>query len=130
LQGNATATDRVTGLPVTLNSQGDGELIFLHNPGTAQQQVSRLALSDQVDDTLWVPSPRVDLLVVDSPNNTVYRVQVEGHFKVGTVFTEAPSDSPTPGIVGTVDLDTGQITPIITGLGSPTGLLFVADADR
>jgi len=63
LQGNATAIDEVTGKPVTLNltdpdslsvdthgnlvldSQGDGELITLHNPRTANQHVTRLSLT-------------------------------------------------------------------------------------
>jgi len=146
LQGNATATDEVTGMPVTLNltdpdslsvdkhgnlvldSQGDGELITLHKPGTANQQVTRLSLSDQVDDSFWIPpSGKGALLVVDSPNNTIYKVTHDGGFKVGTIFTEAPSDSSIPGLVGTVDPNSGQITPIITGLGSPTGLNFLPE---
>lgn len=146
LQGNATAIDKVTGKPVTLNltdpdslsvdkhgnlvldSQGDGELITLHKPGTANQRVTRLSLSDQVDDSIWIPpSGKGALLVVDSPNNTIYRVTHDGGFKVGTIFTEAPSDSSIPGLVGTVDPNSGQITPIITGLGSPTGLNFLPE---
>jgi hypothetical protein len=145
LQGNATATDRVTDRPVTLNltdpdslsvdrqgnlvldSQGDGELVFLHNPGRPQQTVSALPLSDQVDDTVWVTSHAGRLLVVDAPNNVIYQVTIDGKWQVGTVYTEAPSDSPTPGIVGLLDSHTGQIAPIITGLGSPTGLLFAGD---
>jgi len=146
LQGNATAIDEVTGMPVTLNltdpdslsvdthgnlvldSQGDGELITLHNPGTANQQVTLLSLSDQVDDSFWIPpSGKGALLVVDSPNNTIYKVTHDGGFKVGTIFTEAPSDSPIPRIVGTIDPHSGQIAPVITGLGSPTGLNFLPE---
>ena len=41
---------------LVLDSQGDAELIFLHNPGTAQQIVTRLPLGTQVDDTIWIPS--------------------------------------------------------------------------
>jgi hypothetical protein len=32
------------------------------------------------------------------------------------------------GFVGTVDMTTGFITPIVTGMGKPTGLIFVPDA--
>jgi hypothetical protein len=31
----------------------------------------------------------------------------------------------TPGFVGRLDLDFGQLTPIVTGLNSPHGLAFV-----
>jgi hypothetical protein len=146
LQGNATAVDEITRRPVTLNltdpdslsvdkngnlvldSQADGELITLRDPGTARQQVTRLSVSDQVDDTFWVPPPgKGALLVVDGPANTTYKVTTQGHFHPGTIFTEAPSDSPTPGIVGTIDPTSGQITPIITGLNSPTGLNFLPE---
>jgi hypothetical protein len=145
LQGNATATDEVTGKPVTLNltdpdslsidnhgnlvldSQGDGVLVTVHKPGTPAQSVTVLSLSDQVDDSLWTSGPgKGALLVVDSPQNVIYKVTNEDAFHPGTIFTEAPSDSlPTPSIVGTIDPRSGQITPIITGLGSPTGLAFL-----
>jgi hypothetical protein len=41
------------------------------------------------------------------------------------VYTEAPSDSGVAAFVGTADLTTGTITPVIIGLGSPTGLAFI-----
>jgi len=50
---------------------------------------------------------------------------VSAAFKPGTVYTEAPGDSQVPGIVGTVRLSAGAITPVIIGFGNPTGLAFV-----
>jgi len=144
LNGNDTATDLVTNQQVTLNltdpdsqsldnqgnlvqdDQADAQLIFLHNPGTAQQTVSRLTIGTQVDDTLWIPAKDGKILVVDGKANTIYAVTAEGTgFTPGTVYTEAPSDSGVAGFVGTLDLKTGTITPAIIGLGSPTGLAFL-----
>ena len=144
LYGNATALDTTTNQQVTLNltdpdsmtidsqgdlvldSQADAELVFLHNPGTAQQTVTRIPLGTQVDDTIWIPSSEGRMLVVDSPQNTIYTVTIDStDFTPGTVYTEAPSDSGVPGFVGTVALKTGTITPVLIGFGSPTGLGFI-----
>ena len=146
LIGNATATDLVTNQQVTLNltdpdsqsldnqgnlvqdDQADAQLIFLHNPGTAQQTVTRLPIGTQVDDTLWIPATKGKMLVVDGEANTIYAVTIDRTgFTKGTVYTEAPSDSGVAGFVGTLDLTTGTITPAIIGLGSPTGLAFLPE---
>ena len=94
LNGNATATDVVTNQQVTLNmtdpdsqsldnqgnlvqdDQADAQLIFLHQPGTAQQTVSRLSVGTQIDDTLWIPATKGKLLVVDGKANTIYAVTI------------------------------------------------------
>lgn len=144
LQGNATATDLTTNQQVTLNltdpdsmtidnqgnlvqdSQADSELIFLHNPGTSKQTVTRLLVGTQVDDTLWIPSNEGSMLVVDAKANVTYKVTVDKKdFTRGTIYTEAPSDSTVASFVGTIDPKTGTITPVIIGLGSPTGLAFL-----
>jgi hypothetical protein len=52
-------------------------------------------------------------------------VSHKGGFTTGTVYTEAPGDSGVAGFVGTIDLKTGVITPVIIGLVSPTGLGFI-----
>lgn len=143
LYGNATATDIATSQKVTLNltdpdsmtidakgdvvldSQGDAELIFVHNAGTSQQTVSRLGLGTQVDDTIWIPATHGRMIIVDSKQNAIYTVKMDSGFTPGTVYTEAPSDSGVAGFVGTVDPKTGTITPVIIGLTSPTGLGFI-----
>jgi len=141
LMGSATATDLTTNKKVTLNeidpdsmtvdtkgelvlvNQAGSELVFLQNPGTPQQKVSRIPVGDQLDDTVWATSSQGRLLVVDSAGLIVW-VSLP-HFVPGAVYTEAPSDSGTGGFVGKVDLTTGFITPVVIGLTSPTGLLFV-----
>lgn len=144
LQGNATATDLITNQAVTLNltdpdsmtidnkgnlvldSQANSELIFLHNPGTAKQTVTRLLVGTQVDDTLWIPSSEGSLLVVDAKANITYKVTIDKKdFTHGTIYTEAPSDSTVASFVGTIDPKTGTISPVIIGMGSPTGLAFL-----
>ena len=143
LYGNATATDIATGQKVTLNltdpdsmtvdakgnvvldSQGDAELILVHNAGMAGQTVSRLSLGTQVDDTIWIPAIHGRMIIVDSKQNAIYTVTMDRGFTPGTIYTEAPGDSGVAGFVGTVDPKTGTITPVIIGLTSPSGLGFI-----
>ena len=144
LYGNSTVTDIVTNQKVTLNmtdpdsvsidshgnlvvdSQADAELIFIHNPGTSKQTVTRLAVGTQVDDTTWIPTAKGRLVIVDSKQNTIYTVTMnKAGFTPGNVYTEAPADSGVAGFVGQLDPTTGTIVPVIIGLTSPTGLGFI-----
>src|SRR5260221_367354 len=145
LFGNATATDIATGQKVTLDltdpdsmsiasngdvvldSQGDAELVFLHNAGTSNQTVSRLTLGTQVEDTIWIPAAKGRMVIVDSKQNAIYTVAIDKTgFTPGTIYTEAPSDSGVASFVGIVAPKSGTITPVIVGLTSPTGLGFIA----
>lgn len=149
LYGNATATDATTNQSVTLNltdpdsmtldnqgnlvldDQGDAQLITVHNPGTAQQSVTRLPVGTQVDDTIWTPAQEGSLLVVDGKANTIYTVTLDKtDFAKGTIYTEAPSDSGVAGFVGKIDSKTGTITPVIIGLSSPTGMMFLPSNEK
>lgn len=144
LKGNDKATDVVTGKKVTLNlidpdslsidkngnlvldNQAGSELIIIKKPGTGQQDVSRLPVGTQVDDTIWTPAKEGKVLVVDGKANATYTVTIDKtDFTKGTIYTESPSDSGVAGFVGTVDPKTGTITPVIVGLSSPTGLMFL-----
>jgi hypothetical protein len=143
LFGNASALDTTTNSPVTLNvvdpdsmtidpagnlvlvDQAGLELITVMAAGTSAQTVSRIPTATQLDDTVWVTSTRGRLFLVDGVANTIYLVHTT--FKVGTVFTETPNDSSVPGMLGTLDLKTGNVIPAIIGFEKPTGLLFVAD---
>ncbi len=143
LMGNATALDTTTNQKVTLNeidpdsmtvdmqgnvvldNQGGSELVFLHNAGTAQQSVTRVPLGTQVDDSAWATAKEGHLLIVDAKQNAIYAVSAD--FTTGTVYTETPSDSGVAGFVGTIDLTTGIISPVIIGLTSPSGMIFVAN---
>jgi len=156
LNGNDSATDIASGKDVTLDltdpdsmtidprgnivldSQADSELIFIRNPFTKQQTVGRLALSSSVtgpmnatitvDDTAFAPRSKCFLLLTDVSGGTIYRIDSPMFgFEPGTAY----SASDTLGLLGTLNLDNGFITPIVTGFGSARGLVFVAaDGDR
>lgn len=150
LNGNASATDIPTGNTVTLNltdpdsmtidprgnivldSQADSELVFIRHPLTEEQTVGRLNITSSatgpgsapitLDDTAFVPNPKAFLLVTDVSGGVIYRIDggVFG-FEPGTAY----SASDTLGLVGTLNIDNGVVTPIVTGFGSARGLLFV-----
>lgn len=151
LEGSDDAIDIPTGKPVTLNltdpdsltvdprgnlvldSQADSELIFVHEPLTEYQTAGRLpiTLAGQpvtLDDTAFAASPKAFLLVADVKANAVYRIEAPRFgFEPGTAY----SSSDTAGIVGTLDLDTGVVTPIATGFISTRGMIFVLpDTDK
>jgi hypothetical protein len=156
LNGNASATDISTGDTVTLNltdpdsmtidprgnivldSQADSELVFIRHPLTAEQTVGRLLITSSVtgpagatitlDDTAFAPNPEAFLLVTDVGAGVIYRID-SGVFGFGPGTAYSASD--TLGLVGTLNLDNGVVTPIVTGLSSARGLLFVGpDGDN
>jgi hypothetical protein len=143
LMGNATATDTISGASTTLNltdpdsfsidgkgqlvlvSQGDSRLVFIANPGTPQQTVTTTAVGNQLDDTVWSTTLHGRLLVTDGSSNAIYWVHVNG--SPGTVYTEAPDDSGVVGFLGTIDLTTGFVKPVMIGFAKATGLAYVPD---
>ena len=141
LLGMATATDIPTNAPVTLNlqdpdsmtfdpfgnlvldSQSDGELIIVHRPGAADQSAYHLALaldgaSVQIDDTVFASSSFGTILVSDRDGETIYAISKD-------IFSPAAAYSAAPTSVGRLDLDTGVLTNIVTGLVSPHGMAFI-----
>ncbi|HWE91427.1 MAG TPA: hypothetical protein VG317_18345 [Pseudonocardiaceae bacterium] len=110
-----------------LDSQGDGELIFLTNPGGAGQIAKLLSLNTQVDDTAVAASSSGTLYLTDTSANKIYAVH--GPFASGSAFVAVPNDSkPLAGTLGQLDLRTGTVTPFGTGFNSPHGLLFVPNS--
>ena len=116
---------------IVLDSQGDDELILVSNPDTPKQRVLHLPLTYlppnntkvtpvEVDDTAFATSSQGFILFADKALNAVYRLDKVA-FPPGTAFTAADGAS----LVGTIDMNTGFITPIVTGLGNPGGLVFV-----
>ena len=153
LMDNSTATNAVTGKTETLNlsdpdssavvphavprfggdvlldSQGDGELIFLRHPATNHQTATVLHITTQVDDQAFATGPCETLLVVDNKLNEI--LAVTGPFQRGEDFAAVPSDSTViPGNLATVNLKTGAVTAFGSGFGNPHGLLFVAAGDH
>ena len=141
LMGNSQATDLVTGSTVTLNlqdpdsmifdplgdlvldSQADSELVLVHHPGAPDQKAFRVPVTlagapQQVDDTVFATSPLGMILIADLGAETVYAINRTA-FTPGAAFTSAQTS------VGKLDLDTGIITPIVTGLVSPHGMNFI-----
>jgi hypothetical protein len=146
LLGNATATNALTNMPVTLNlqdpdsmtadplgdlvltSQADNELVIIKNPGTSTQTVTLLSLSDQtgtpvsVDDTLFTPSATGSILLTDQ-GGAIY--QITGSAIASGLVLSAAQDI---GQVGIMNTSTGFFTPVLTGLSSPRGLAFLSTA--
>jgi len=145
LQGNAPLIDIVTGQKVVslqsdpdslkvdsagdlvLDSQADGDLIFINAPGSPNQAGLLLHLSNgtanqiTVDDTVFPTAPSGTIYVVDTKGNKVYAVRSDA-FQPGGAYSASDSD----GILGKVDLSTGLVTPIVTGMMTPHGALFVS----
>jgi hypothetical protein len=144
--GNATLIDVTTGKSVVaaqsdpdslkvdpsgnvvLDSQEDGDLIFLNGPGFPNQVGYRLHLSSSsttqvtVDDTVFPTQAAGTIYVADTPANIVYAITSKV-FPPDSAFTSATD---TNNYEGRIDLQTGKITPIITGLQGPHGALFVS----
>jgi hypothetical protein len=152
LMGNAVAVDVLTGANVTLNlqdpdsmtldplgnivldSQADQELIYVTHPGEPNQQALRLPLSFlsakgampvETDDTAFVTSSQGFILFADKGLNTVFKLTRTG-FVPGSAYTAADGGP----FVGTVDLTSGIVTPVVTGIKSPGGLVYVDTSKR
>jgi hypothetical protein len=145
LQGNTSLFDIATGHKVValqsdpdslkvdsagdlvLDSQADGDLIFINAPGSPNQAALRLHLSNgsstqiTVDDTVFPTSTSGTIFVVDTEGDSVYAVKSDA-FQPGGAYSASDSD----GILGKVDLSTGLVSPIVTGMKSPHGALFVS----
>lgn len=115
-----------------LTSQGDLEQIYVSRPGTPQQRLSVLTLTQSVDDTAWT-SESGRLYSTDATNDSVD--VVSGPFHNGQVYTvatpcganSAPSTCTTADFLATLDPWTGLVTPVAVA-GAPYnpkgGLLF------
>ena len=119
---------------VVLDSQGDQMLIFVSDPGTPKQRALRLPLTYltpsgptgvEVDDTAFTTSSEGFILFADKGLNTVFRLDKKA-FAPGAAYTAADGGP----FVGTIDVTTGAISPIVTGLKNPGGLVFVDTSKR
>ena len=156
LAGNASAIDVPTGTRTTLNlqdpdsmiatpegdlfldSQADSEVILVRHPDTDDQTVLQIPLSSpygtpQIDDTIFTPSQKGFYLMADTPANTVYIIS-KAAFASGVAYSAAVgapnSAGVSEGFVGRLDLDSGFITPVVTGFQSPHGMAFVSTDDQ
>ncbi len=113
---------------LVLDSQADAQLVFVSNPGAANQSASVLNLTNQIDDTVFAGSGQRELLFAAKGNNAVF--EVTGDFAAGTAFSAAASNGSTPGndFIGQLGLTTGDLTPIVSGLDGPGGEAFFPTA--
>ena len=120
---------------LVLDSQADSKLVFIGNPGAANQTVKVLSLtlyndkdgpSTPVDDTRWVPAQGTNgntFMLFTDAHNVTYRV--DGPFKQGDAYSAGQ------GQVMQLDTTTGHLTPFVAGIGvasalqDPHGILFV-----
>jgi hypothetical protein len=131
VQLNLTDPDSMTIDPrgnIVLDSQADGELVFIRQPLSMNQQVGRILITKStggattLDDTAFAPSGKTFLLFSDVAGDTIYRLDSPPFgFEPGVAYSASDSD----GFVGTLNLDNGVVTPIVTSLGSARGMLFV-----
>ncbi len=108
---------------LVLDSQGDQQLLFIHNPGGPGQTVKVLPVGTPVDDTVWPTSSNGCMIIADNGSG-VYSV-CSDLWVTSIPLTSAPNDSTIISFVGQVSLGSGQITPIIVGLNNPHGMAFI-----
>jgi hypothetical protein len=119
-----------------LDSQGDNEQIFAHNPGASNQSLSVLKLSASVDDAAWAADSSGAIYTTDNVGDAIHKIT--GPFVKGSELVavtpcndnNAPSTCPGPGYpqnyLGQINPQTGVITHIAVGAATaPKGMLFV-----
>jgi hypothetical protein len=141
LSGTSTVTDIPTDIPTALNlqdpdsmifnafgdlvldSQADAELIVVHHPVFEDQSVYHLRITQngspvQIDDTVFATASNGVILVSDRDGETVYAI-------TRNIFSPGVAYSATPTSVAALDLETGVLTDIVTGMVSPHGMAFI-----
>jgi hypothetical protein len=107
---------------LVLTGEADQEIVFVHNPGKANQSESFLALlgvgSGLPDDTVFATASSGIFYLTDTGANTVYALSATG-LAPGSAYVDVGN------AFGSLDLTTGIFTPLFTGV-SPHGVVFVA----
>ena len=116
-----------------LDSQGDQQQIYVHDPGTTGQVLNVLSLSQSIDDTGWATTTNGTLFMTDHANNLVD--VLHAHFDPGTAYVavtpcnanSAPPTCTTPNYLGTINLYSGAVNPVNLGaeMVQPVGLTFL-----
>jgi hypothetical protein len=119
-----------------VSGQADSALAFIHSPGVAgpQQVVNVLPVTLggnpwPVDDTRFAPSGTSFMLVTDTGGNTIWRIDPPATgFLTGSTaqvpFTGSAYSAGSGGVY-TLNLVTGALSAIYTGLKSPHGIRFI-----
>ncbi len=112
------------GSTLVVDSQGDSTLTFVANPASSTPTLSFLPVAAsgmpvQLDDTRFAPNKPTFLLLTDTPTNTIYRI--DGAFAGGGAYSAGP-----PGLFA-LDMISGNLSPIASGMNSPHGLAFITN---
>ena len=113
---------------LALTGEADQTIVFVHNPGAANQTESFVSLlgtngqpiSGNPDDTIFPTDTQGFIYVADTGANIVYRITATG-LNPGSVYIDVGDE------FGSLDTSTGIVTPIFTGV-SPHGAEFVTFA--
>ncbi len=115
----------VPGGELALTGEADREIVFIHNPGAANQYETFINLlgtdgktiAGKPDDTLFPTAAAGFFYIADTGGNSVYRVTANG-LAPGSVYIDVGDE------FGILDTSTGIVTPVFTGV-SPHGGQFV-----
>lgn len=108
---------------VVLDSQADGELIIVHDPGADDLSAYHLRLSlkgspVQIDDTIFATSSYGVILAADRDGETVYAI-------TRNIFAPNAAYSAAPHALTELDMNTGVLTPVVTGFVNLHGMAFI-----
>ena len=108
---------------LVLDSQADAELIVVHRPGSNDQIVYHLPITQngvpvQIDDTVFATASHGVILVSDRDGETVYAI-------TRSIFAPGAAYSATPTSVAALDPSSGVLTDVVTGMLSPHGMAFI-----
>lgn len=114
-----------------LSSGDDGQLIFVGHPGSPDQSVSFLSLLDPsgaqvkgLDDAVFATDERGTFYLTDTNNNRVLKIDAED-LRIGSLYASIGSLNE----FTSVDLKTGKVTAVLSGLNGPHGILFLPGAE-
>jgi len=100
------------------------------------QSVLQIPLSSpygqpQVDDTIFTGANDGFILMSDTSANIVYKITKDDGFEQNVAYSAGVAGSSTaPGFVGRLDFESGQLTPIVSGLDNPHGMAFVGNGNQ
>jgi len=115
-----------------LSSGDDGQLIFVLNPASNDQKVAFLSLLTPargpvsgLDDALFVTSEAGTFYLSDTGNNRVLKIEIEDNAP-GTLYACVGSLNQ----FAKVSLTTGIVTPVLSNLNAPHGLVFMPNEQQ
>ena len=109
-----------------LTSDHDASLTIISDPGTSRQTASFVTLpagSSGLDDAVIPTASMGTFIIANDGANDVLKVNVIG-LNTKDIYVSVGSDN----AIDQLDPRTGALTPVITGLNSPHGLMFIASA--